>query len=98
MEQVEAITQGAIGLNLDVAVRLPAAALLDLLTTADGLDASRCLILGLALALRSRVEGAERDALAERAAVLIEAALTARPALAEADVLEVLHVLREPEP
>ena len=97
LAQVEAVTQGAIGLNLDVAVQLSAERLIALLTTGEGLDASRCLILGLALGLRSRVEGADGDALAERAAVLIEAALVARPALAEADVLEVLRVLREPE-
>jgi hypothetical protein len=96
VEHVEAACQGATGLNLDVAMQLSAETLLSLLTTADGLDGVRCLTLGLALGLWSRVaDGAERDAIAERAVVLIEAALTTRPELMDADTLEALRLLQE---
>jgi hypothetical protein len=95
MEHVEAACQRATGLNLDVAMQLSAERLVSLLTTADGLDGVRCLTLGLALGLRSRVaEGAEGDVLAARAATLIEAALVARPQLMDADTLEALRLLQ----
>jgi len=91
---VEAACQGVTGLNLDVAMQLSAEGLISLLTTADGLDAVRCLTLGLALGLRSQVaDGQERDTLAERAAALIEAALIARPERIDPDILEALRLL-----
>jgi hypothetical protein len=96
--QAEAECAGRVGLDLDVAQRLPGPVLLDLLTTADGLDAERCLALGLGLALRARA-AAERgdEALAARvttsARLLLATAIARRPGLDGPGVQAVLAEL-----
>ncbi|MDP2317358.1 MAG: hypothetical protein Q8P41_31025 [Pseudomonadota bacterium] len=108
-EQAEAESEcaGLVGLDLDVAGALPPDTLLALLRTADGLDAERCLALGLGLAFRAvRLAGAGPGAapdpatarlaaarLATTAGTLIATALAARPALDNPDVQAVLAAL-----
>lgn len=80
-----------VGLDPGMAGRLPPDTVVDLLTTADGLEAERALILGLSLAWRS-LEAAEAGRAGEAAregrlaARLLDAAVAARPDLADDDV------------
>lgn len=89
----EAQAAGLVGLDLDLAAQLNASMILTLLTTADGLDADRCLALGLGIALRARA--AEGDplralTLTTLAMALIQQAILARPRLDDEDVQAVL--------
>lgn len=88
-----------VGLGLGTAIVLPPAALTGLLTTADGLDAPRALLLGLALAARAQRERAAGDtvgseAAAARGAWLIDAAIGTRPELATPELLSLRNGLR----
>jgi len=94
----EAQASGLVGLDLDLAAQLPAGVLLNLLTTADGLDADRCLALGLGIALRLRSPEATADpgralTLRTLALALIHAAIVARPRLDDDDVQAVISGL-----
>jgi hypothetical protein len=95
-EIAEAECSAFVGLDLGVAAALAPDTLLVLLRTADGLDAERCLALGMGLASRA----ARLDfppVLVATARTLIAAALAARPALDDADVQEMLAALGIPE-
>lgn len=94
----EAQAAGLVGLDLDLAAQLPIGVILNLLTTAHGLDADRAMALGLGLALRARA--AEGDplrviTLATLAMALVEQAAAARPRLDDTDVQAVLADLLE---
>ncbi|MES2643292.1 MAG: hypothetical protein V4850_27660 [Myxococcota bacterium] len=95
-EIAEAECAAFVGLDLGVAAALSPDTLLGLLRTADGLDAERCLALGMGLGSRA----ARLDfpaALVATARTLIAAALAARPALDDDDVQEMLATLGVPE-
>ena len=93
----EAQAAGLVGLDLDMASRVPASVLLDLLTTADGLEAERCLALGLGLALRAdAVRESDPGAslqLTTSALALLHAAIEARPRLDDDGVQAVITAL-----
>ena len=94
----EAQASGLVGLDLDLAAQLPASVLLNLLTTADGLDAERCLALGLGIALRLRAAEAAADpgrvlTLRTLALALIHSAIEALPRLDDDDVQAVISGL-----
>lgn len=95
--EAEARAAGLAGLDLDMATRVPASVLIDLLTTRDGLEAERCLALGLGLALRADalrgVDPGQSLTLTTSALALIDAALAARPALGGDDVQAVIDGL-----
>lgn len=78
--EVEARCEGAVGLPLHTARRLPLPTLVGLLTTTDGLDARRAVLLGLALLSTGDPKGR----------ALVEAGLAARPELATEEVRRVL--------
>ncbi len=97
-EEVEAACAGLVGLDLDVAEQLPPDVLVALLTTADGLDAERCLALGLGLAARARAarlggQHARSERLRTTAGTLVACALAARPALDEPGLHALLQEL-----
>lgn len=90
--EVEAACVATLGMDLDLIERLPVPMVLSLLTTADGLDAERCLAAGLGLCVRAlRAEGARRAALVRSGRALVAAAIAARPALEDAFVRELLE-------
>jgi len=91
VEEEAPTVASAVGLDLAVAERLSVPTLLGLLTTADGLDAERTMLLGLAFAREAADVSGERAAvLRERALALVDAAVRARPALLTADVAAAL--------
>ena len=81
VEPVHDQIAGIAGLDAAVAGALPSGQLLSLLTTVDGLDAPRCLALGLGLAV---------DGQSAKAKALIQAALAADPRLRDAGTEGVL--------
>lgn len=91
-DDAEAAVERHAGLSLDVAGRLPAATLLGLLTTADGLAADRALVLALGLAARAKADpdGPDAARLRAQADALASAALQVRPELATDEVVALL--------
>lgn len=89
--EAEAACAATLGMDLDLIERLPVPTILSLLTTADGLDAERCLAAGLGLCIRAlRADDARRDALVRSGRALIAAAIAARPSLDDAVVRELV--------
>lgn len=87
-EATKAECAAVAGLGLDVAVRLGAPTLIQVLTGPDGLDAPRALALGIGLGLRA-LDGAP---VGDTAAALLPAAVAAAPDLDQPDA----RALREP--
>lgn len=89
--EAEAACVATLGMDLDLIERLPVPTILSLLTTADGLDAERCLAAGLGLCIRAlQADGARRDALVQSGRALVAAAIAARPSLDDAVVRELV--------
>jgi hypothetical protein len=93
-DEVEAACIATLGMDLDLIERLPVPTVLSLLTTADGLDAERCLAAGIGICVRAlrEVEGTPRRlALGRSGRQLVAAAIAARPGLEDTFVRELME-------